>query len=154
MSRTKQLFLLAVVLAAGSFGAGQARAYDPCYYSSYSYYPQRSYYYSYCYYQQPASTEYSYHYTIYYPATPRYCYYYNPHRRVYWGRYDLEAKGYSMLDEKDRKENLKDIPESAFPKPGALPQIPGAKDGVALVAPPAPPKEPPPKDAPEGDEKK
>jgi hypothetical protein len=148
------MLLLAAALTAGSFSASSAQAYDSCYYSSWSYYPARTYYYSYCYYQQPATTNYGYHYSIYYPSTPRYVYYYNPYRRVYWGRYDLEQKGYSMLDEKDRKANLKDIPETAFPKPGMLPQIPGAKDGVALVAPPAPPKEAPPKDAPESEPKK
>jgi hypothetical protein len=64
----------------------------------------------------------------------------------YWGRFDTQGKDgqqYSLLAEKDRKEQLKDIPDWAFPKPGATPQIPEAKDGVAL--------EPPPKELPEGE---
>ena len=144
MSALRKVSLLGLLVAASVLGAAPAQAGDSCYYSSWSYYPQRTYYYSYCYYTPPESTDYQYHYSICYPSTPRYVYYYNPSRHVYWGRYDLEAKGYSMLKEEDRKEQLKDIPETAFPKPAELPQIPGAKEGVKLVAPPAPPKEAPP----------
>jgi len=72
-----------------------------------------------------------------YPAQPRYYYYYNPVSRQYWGRYDLEEKGYSMLDEKDRKEELKDIPEKAFPKPAKMPAIPEVKDEVTIEVPPS-----------------
>ena len=52
---------------------------------------------------KPAVTAvtYSYHYVVHYPARPRYYYYYNPVRRYYWGRYDTEAKGYSLLAEAD-----------------------------------------------------
>ncbi len=70
---------------------------------------------------------------------PKYVYYYNPYKRVYWGRYDLEAKGYSLLEEKDRKEKLADIPESAFPKPGPMPADPESTDGSKIPAPPQPP---------------
>jgi hypothetical protein len=66
-------------------------------------------------------------------------YYYNPYKRVYWGRYDLESKGYSLLEEKDRKEKLADIEESAFPKPGPMPPDPESTDGSKIPAPPAPP---------------
>ena len=148
MSKFKRVSLLALLLAAGAFGANAAQAGEGCYYSQWTYYPKRSYNYCYCYYQPaPAPTpqpEYQYHYCICYPTKPKYCYYYNPHRRAYWGRYDLEAKGYSLLEEKDRKEKLEDIPESAFPKPAAMPAIPGGKPGLVLVPPPAPPKEAPP----------
>ena len=111
------------------------------YYGRWTYYPARSYYYSY-YYYKPVETaiDYEYHYTIYYPSRPRYVYYYNPHRRVYWGRYDLQGKGdkvYSLLDEKDRKQNLSDIPEKAFPTPGAMPTIPTAKDKEQILPPPS-----------------
>lgn len=81
-----------------------------------------------------------YHYCIYYPRYPRYRYFYNPYQRSYWGRFDTEGKegaNYSLLKEADRKEKLKDIPESAFPEPGALPPIPGTD--VTLEAPPEAP---------------
>ena len=115
------------------------------YYSSWSYRPARRYYYS-TYYYRPTPTypSYSYHYTIHYPSRPRYVYYYNPHTRHYWGRFDregTEGAQYSLLAEKDRKENLEDIPESAFPAPGAMPVIPGSEDGEQIAAPPSAPGE-------------
>lgn len=110
------------------------------YYNTWSYYPQRTYYYVYYYYKPVETSEdYSYHYCIYYPSTPRYVYYYNPYTKLYWGRYDLQDKGYSMLADKDRKTNLKEIPEMAFPKPAEMPTIPEAKDGEKMLPPPKPP---------------
>lgn len=107
------------------------------YYSTWSYYPQRTYYFvNYYYKPYETSQDYSYHYCIYYPATPRYVYYYNPYSKVYWGRYDTKDKGYSLLAEKDRKSNLKEIPDSAFPKPGEMPTIPDSKDGEKMLPPP------------------
>ena len=93
------------------------------------------------YYYQPVVTytTYEYHYCIYYPSQPSYIYYYNPTTQVYWGRYEIGSKGdkrYSMLDPKDRKKDLKEIPESAFPEPAAMPTIPGASDDVAMEPPP------------------
>lgn len=133
--------LFAVVGALALLGATALVAqahhyYGRQYYGSWSYYPQYSYYYC-SYYYQPYSgyDGYNYHYCIYYPSQPSYVYYYNPHSHYYWGRLDLKAKGenkYSLLAEKDRKASLKDIPESAFPKPGKMPPIPESKDGVAI----------------------
>lgn len=101
--------------------------------------------YYYCnYYCQPApGGVYSVHRCIYYPAQPRYVYYYNPGRGVYWGRYDTEAKGYSLLADKDKKGKIADIAEGAFPKPGAMPPIPTAKDGTKMSVPPSPSGLPP-----------
>lgn len=105
-------------------------------YSSWNYYPSRSYYYSrYSYRPSPTITTYSYHYCVYIPSQPRYVYYYNPVRRVYWGRYDLKESGYSLLAEKDRKEDLASIPETAFPKPGKMPLIPESDDGQRMDPP-------------------
>ena len=129
--------LIVAALVACSIGASEAQAGR---YSGYSYYPSRGYYASYYYYKPyPTYSGYHHHYCVYYPSTPRYVYYYNPYRRVYWGRYDLDAKGYSMLEEGDRKERLADIPESAFPKPGEMPAVPDSTDGSKIEPPPAPP---------------
>ena len=142
-----RLLLLALMLC--SF-ASFAEAAGRHYYSSWSYYPRRSYYYVYYYYKPtPTYNSYNYHYCIYYPTRPRYVYYYNPYSRRYWGRYDLEKKGYSMLADKDRKEKLTDIAESAFPEPAEMPAIPEAKDGERMTPPPAVPENP--KDLPESD---
>jgi hypothetical protein len=73
---------------------------------------------------------------IYYRPKGQYLFYYNPYDKTYWGRYDLEAKGYSLLARKDQGERLARIPESAFPKPGEMPPIPGAQDDTKVARPP------------------
>jgi hypothetical protein len=131
----------AVTVYAGGFGQQ--------YYGGWNYYPSRGYHYCNYYYRPYVSyPSYSYHYCICYPQYPNYVYYYNPHRQYYWGRYDLQNKGYSLLAEADRKGSVKDIPESAFPAPGKMPAIPAGVDGGKEIAakgntliepPPAPP---------------
>ena len=134
---------VALLVAAGwtfvGLGADEAKA---NYYSSYVYYPAGNYYYSYYYYQPYSGySGYQSHHCYYYPSySTRYVYYYNPYRHVFWGRYDLQDKGYSLLAEQDRKGDLKDIAESAFPKPGEMPGIPDSKDGNKMASPPAPPE--------------
>lgn len=135
-----RIALLALVLAAttvtlipssdvqaGGYGYRQ-------YYSNWSYHPTNSYYYTRYYYRPtPTYQTYSYHYCVHYPSQPRYVYYYNPHTSQYWGRFDCEGKPgqqYSLLKPEDRKAKLEDIPESAFPKPAAMPAIPEATDGT------------------------
>lgn len=104
------------------------------YYGGWNYHPKRTYYYSHYYYKpQPNYSGYKHHYCIYYPSQPRYVYYYNPVARHYWGRYDLKEKGYSLLAEKDRKEELTAIPDQAFPKPSAMPAIPESTDGEKMI---------------------
>lgn len=128
-----------VLLAAMSALPNQAQA---GFYSSYSYYPSRGYYYSYYHYKPyPTYPSYHRHYVVSFPHSPRYLYYYNPYRKVYWGRYDLEGKGYCLLSEEHRKQSLKDIPESAFPPPGEMPPVPESTDGSRLEVPPPPPKQ-------------
>lgn len=113
------------------------------YYSGWSYHPQRRYYARRYYYKPAASyTTYSYHYCIYYPRSystsrrySRYVYFYNPRRKVYWGRFDLEGepgKQYSLLKEEDQKADLEKIPEDAFPEPGKMPFIPESEDMVRI----------------------
>jgi hypothetical protein len=125
-----------LALLASAFAAAPAQAhYGRQYYGGWSYYPQYNYYYCSYNYQPYSGADYSYHYCIYYPSQPSYVYYYNPYRSYYWGRLDVTAKGdnkYSLLAEKDRKSSVKDIPESAFPKPGKMPPIPESKDNVAI----------------------
>jgi hypothetical protein len=62
-------------------------------------------------------------------------YYFNPYTGTYWGRFDLQTKRDSLLAEKDRAGQLKDIPEKAFPAEGPLPQVPDAKDKLTLAEP-------------------
>jgi hypothetical protein len=97
------------------------------YYSQWRSYPSRNYHYTQYYYKPyPRYPTYRYHYCVYRTYQPRYVYYYNPYRRVYWGRLDTQAKEgsqYQLLAEKDRKGTLKEIPESAFPKGGKMPTI-------------------------------
>ncbi len=143
MQKTACGLVLAMVVG---MAASEAHAGYRQYYSSWSYYPSNSYYYSTYYYKpQPSYNSYNYHYCIYYPTQPRYVYYYNPYTSQYWGRYDLEGKdgnNYSLLKEEDRKKELKDIPEKAFPAPGKMPIVPESSDGVQIEAPrPVPEKD-------------
>src|SRR5262245_47313851 len=142
LPKLRRIVLVAVAAAGRSSLTGAAQAgYTLPYYTSWSYYSTTRYYYR-TYYYSPTTyaTTYSYHYTIYYPSQPRYVYYYNPVSHQYWGRFEFDEagkpKGYSLLAEKDRKEKLADIPESAFPKPAAMPAIPGAADGEKMIPPP------------------
>jgi hypothetical protein len=133
--RSLCLILLAAASLVTTLSSDASAAYRQRY-ASWSYHTTRSYYYRQYYYKPYTSySGYDYHYCIHYPSQPRYVYYYNPVSRVYWGRYDLESKGYSMLEEKDRKADLKEIPESAFPEPGEMPSIPGAEDDVKIERP-------------------
>jgi hypothetical protein len=139
MKKAKYLGLLgalALLVGTGLFAHAHA-FYGRQYYGGWTYYPSRSYYYS-SYYYQPYSgySGYQYNYCIYYPSQPSYVYYYNQYSGHYWGRLDLTAKDenkYSLLKEEDRKATLKEIPESAFPKPGKMPDIPGSKDNTAML---------------------
>jgi hypothetical protein len=138
MKMIRALSLLAVL--ACTVPAGAAYPLRQHYDTTWAYSQNYGYYYTNYYFQTTVTqTTYTYHYCIYYPSQPQYIYYYNPSSQVYWGRYEIGSKGdkrYSLLAEKDRKKELKDIPGSAFPKPGKMPTIPGAKDGVAIEPPP------------------
>jgi hypothetical protein len=97
----------------------------------------KGYYFSIHHYRpDPGSLTFRTNYAIYYPQTPRYIYFYNPLKGTYWGRFDVQTKGYSLLAEKDRAGLLKDIPENAFPTEGPLPSVPDAKDKLTLAEPP------------------
>jgi hypothetical protein len=142
MIRSTTLAFL-IAMFSGIVYSESASAHDPFayggrqYYSAWAYNGESTYYYSAYYYRTyDNATSYQYHYAVYYPAQPSYVYYYNPRRRVYWGRLDLkgtEGKQYSILAEKDRKEKFDDIPESAFPPPAAMPKIPEATDDAAMM---------------------
>ena len=151
MTGLRRFLIIATVLAGTMLTVQQSQAAYRQYYSSWNYHPQRSYYYRTYYYKpQPTYTSYNYHYCIHYPSRPRYVYYYNPHSRHYWGRFDLEGTNgeqYSILAEEDRKGTLAEIPESAFPAPAAMPVIPEAEDGEQV----APPEGVPGQDVPEGE---
>ncbi len=139
MSRLAKVTLLVLGLALSSTTA-RAGGYRQYYDNSWNYNTNYGYYYTNYYFRTTVTqVTYEYNYCIYYPSQPRYIYYYNPSSNVYWGRYEIGSKGddhYSMLAPKDRKKELKDIPEDAFPKPAPMPTIPGAKDDVKMATPP------------------
>jgi hypothetical protein len=110
------------------------------YYSSWQKHPQRNYHYRYYYYKPtPTYAGYQHHYVVYFPQRPKHLYYYNPYKKVYWGRCPTDCGGreqYSLLAEKDRKASVDEIPEAAFPKPAAMPPIPESTDGAKVDLPP------------------
>jgi hypothetical protein len=132
--RTLFGIIIATVLFCGS--AIESHAQYPGYYQN-RWYPRSSggritSYYSNYYY-----TPTQYHVCYYYPDRGRrYVYYYNWERRSYWGRFDTETSKYSLLAESDRKENLADIPEKAFPEPVALNKVKIPGTDLEMIAPP------------------
>jgi len=139
--KTVRTAVLSALLGLAGTTTLLASYYVPQYYTPYyTYSPSYGYYYTTYYYQVTvAQPVYYYHYCVYYPYQPHYVYYYNPVSQLYWGRYELGSKGerrYSMLAPQDRKKDLKDIPESAFPAPSAMPPIPGTQNGEAMLPPP------------------
>ena len=144
--------ILAVVLSLGLVPllSGATQASPRQYYGAWSKHPTRSYYYR-TYYYKPTADHigYKYHYVIYYPSQPKYYYYYNPYRKVYWGRcpvkYSADTGYYSHLSENDQKGKLSEIDEKAFPPMTKLPPIPDSKDKTPLDLPPddRPTDEPP-----------
>jgi hypothetical protein len=95
----------------------------------------RPYYYK----PNPEFVGFKHHYVIHYQAQPQYNYFYNPYNKQFWGRCPVETEGkpsYSLLAKKDRSGDINKIPESAFPKPGAMPPIPDSTDGVTMDLPP------------------
>lgn len=139
--KTPRDFIIAVCFVMG-LGLGSPAEADAAlrqYYSGWTYYAARGYYYR-TYYSKPDEEYlgYQHQYCIYYTAQPRYLYFFDPETRVYWGRFDTHGEPgaeYSVLAEKDRREKLTDIPESAFPPPGDIPPIPGARDGMRMIMP-------------------
>jgi hypothetical protein len=123
---------LVAALGVSSAQAGQGRQY----YGGWQHSPRGYSFSTYHYKPYAAYPTYCYNYAIWYPSAPNYVYYFNPYKGTYWGRFDVQTKGYSLLAEKDRAGQLKDIPEKAFPAEGPLPQVPDAKDSLTLAEPP------------------
>jgi len=110
------------------------------YYGPWHKHPTHSYFYRPYFYKPRVNfAGYRHHYVIHFPRRPQYHYFYNPYQRKFWGRCPVkqgDEPKYSMLTEKDRKAKASDIPESAFPEPGPLPEIPESTDGGKLDLPP------------------
>ena len=144
LSKTIQICLLSMAVASSIVAISapaEANYHLRQYYGSWSYHPTTNYYYcSYHYLPTVSTLTYSRHYVIYFPSRPTYRYFYNPIRRAYWGRYEVDSNGkpigYSMLEPADRRSSLEDIPESAFPKPTKMPTIPDSSDQVRMEEPP------------------
>ena len=117
--RFVRFLLAAALLGAVASGVAQA-APRRQYYNDWNFYPQFGYYYiSYYYQPSPRDAGYKYQFCLFYPSNPRFVYYFDPVRHLYWGRLDMKGTPdhqFSLLAEKDRKEKLKDIPEEAFPE--------------------------------------
>ena len=143
------LALLASGLSAATAHAqyGARQYYGPWQYSYSGNYHYRPYYYK----LAPTFVGYRHHYVVYRPQVDRrHYYFYNPYKKVYWGRCPSQYDGYSpqqysLLPDSYRKPSLTNIPENAFPPPRAAPVIPEATDRAQLDLPPddTPPNGPP-----------
>jgi hypothetical protein len=109
------------------------------YYSGWTHnWKERFYYRSYYYKPKPDDPGYQFHHVVYYQDRPKFYYWYNPQKKVFWGRSPVGAAQvprYSLLPESARKGSLKEIGE-AFPPPGPMPPVPGSADGVLMEPPP------------------
>lgn len=155
-----QRILGLALLASGLSGAATVRAdgYSPRqYYGPWQYHSQGQYHYRPYYYKTtPSYVGYKHHYVVYRPQHDRrHYYFYNPYKRTYWGRCPSQYDGsspqqYSLLPEDTRAGQLQQIPETAFPPPGAAPAIPESRDRAQLDLPPddSPPPAGPPQGAP------
>jgi hypothetical protein len=131
----------ALALVAGLALPAAANPYTPRqYYSGWYKSPQYNYHYRVYYYKPtPTYVGYKHNYAVYFPSRPNYVYFYNQYKGTYWGRCPVNTNGqakYSLLAQADRKGSLDEIPESAFPAPGPMPNIPETTDGATLELPP------------------
>ena len=134
MNKSRAMLVVLTLVFGGLAGTAGADQYSSRqYYSNWNHHVQRGYHYrSYYYKPTPSYVGYRHHYVIYSPSRPRHYYFYNPYKKQYWGRCDVNTNGqgqYSLLAEADRKGNLEDIPEKAFPAPGPMPRIPESEAG-------------------------
>jgi hypothetical protein len=132
----------ALALSAGAVPlAGAKSFYSRQYYGDWKRYSKGGYYYR-SYYYKPYSSYHGYrhHYAVYYPSKPKYTYFYNPYKKVYWGRCpshcEPDQPRYSLLPEKYRKAHLEDIPENAFPPMKKMPPVPESNDNEDMEPPP------------------
>ena len=139
MNLRRGLLVLGLLVSAACGLAAHAETYSHRQYYG-PWLQKDSYYYRYYYYKP--TTEYAgykHFYCLYYPSKASHYYYYDPYKKVYWGRCPTQCYGkpqYSQLAEEDRKPTLAEIPEEKFPKPEKLPEIPDSKDGAKLDLPP------------------
>src|SRR5690349_2574159 len=136
MKSFKSLALAGALALVTAVGVSSAQAgFGRQYYGGWQHSPKGYFFSTYHYKPYASYPSYCYNYCIWYPAAPKFVYYFNPYKGTYWGRFDIQTKGYSLLAEKDRGGQLKDIPETAFPAEGPLPQVPDAKDNLTLAEP-------------------
>lgn len=153
------LALLVVVLLTPDEQA-EAQRYYRQYYGNGSkrngwhYHPKQKAWSTYYYYRPRPGAAYKYHYAYYYPSRPRYVYYYNHYKKVYWGRCPTTAPyNYQLLAENDRyigqgdekrPRRIDELDENAFGRGEmeGMPRIPEAdNDDPSRMDPPPPPPE-------------
>jgi hypothetical protein len=116
-----------------------APSYTPfqsCYYSNWSYDQAHSYYFCTCYFKSCATADYSKYYCVYSPSCGNYVYFYNPVSKLYWGRFDEQAKGFAVLPAADQKTVISDLPQDKFGAPAAQVAIPGSQVAENMPSPP------------------
>lgn len=122
---------LALALAAVAAPVPDARQYYVKYWQQNGGYYYRAYHY-----RPKPDSAYRLNLVIFYPSRPRYYYYYNPRTKKYWGRFDRREGGFSALPPDKAAGRISELPEDAFPGPGAMPVLPGSADGTRMKVPP------------------
>jgi hypothetical protein len=114
------------------YGGWHRNARDGHHYRYYYYKPHANYY------------GYKHHTVIYNPRFGNYYYFYNPYKKVFWGRCPMKTNGkplYSKLADQDRVDKLSQLNMAKFPEPQGVPAIPESEDGAEMEL---PPDDPPP----------
>jgi hypothetical protein len=139
MSPIRRFFAVALLLSCVPLSLAYASG-PRQFYSGWQKHPRHNYFVrNYHFKPRPTFSGYRHHHVLFFPNKPTHVYFYNPHKKQFWGRCPVGQQGegkYSLLAEKDRKGSLSEIPESAFPEPGPVPTIPEAEDKEPLDLPP------------------
>ncbi len=110
-------------------------------YSNWTYDQSHGYYYCTCSYRPSAYAEWNKYICIYNSQYGNCVYFYNPIQKNYWGRYDYNAKGFSLLAAGYQRGAIADLPQDKFPAVVAQTTIPGSQVAEQLTSPPALPSD-------------
>ncbi len=145
MAHKRTLFSVALAtFVLSCAAASQAGQFGRQLYSKWQYAPQQQYYYCTYYYEPVANSGvYRSHYCIYYPQQhPKECFYYDRYNKKYWGCYNYTANPNACFCSYGNGGCSTLKPAGGPPRPGPVPAIPEATDGVAISLPPDLPQPP------------
>ncbi len=133
--------MLAVSAISSGFAVGQHKFGNRQFYGAWQKHQKFGYHFRPYYYKPtPSFNGFKHHYVIHHPSRPLHHFFFNPYKKLYWGRCPAKRDDgvgrYSLLPVEARKGSLKDIKEADFPELGDVPPIPESEDGEPMDLPP------------------